>query len=100
MAQNGNPLTNDDVLTMVNKEMPESVIVATIKCSPGEYDSSTNELIRLNAAGVSEDELNAMIAAAPKGADAQPVHFRRRSFESASRRMIRRHEARRNIGKG
>ncbi len=85
VAQNGNPLTDDDVLTMVNKEMPESVIVATINSSAVECDTSTNELIRLNAAGVSEGELNAMIAAAHKGADAQPAHFRRRSFERASR---------------
>lgn len=70
-GQAAKPLTNDDVLSMVKKKMPESVIVAAIKSRPGEYDTSTNELIRLNSAGVSEAELNAMIAAAQKGADAQ-----------------------------
>jgi hypothetical protein len=52
---------------MVSKKMPESVIVSAIKSSPGKYDTSTNELIRLNAAGVTEVELNAMIGAASKG---------------------------------
>jgi len=72
VAQNGNPLTNDEVLTMVNMKMPESVIVAAIKRGPGEYDTLTNELIRLNAAGVTEGELNAMSAAGHEGAGAQP----------------------------
>lgn len=80
------PLTNDDVLAMVQKKMPESVVVSAIKSSPGEYDTSTNELIRLNSAGVTEGELNAMLASAhkgsppsdssaavPTGADATPV---------------------------
>lgn len=72
MAQPGKPLTNDDVLTMVKKKMPESVIVSAIKGSAGNYDTSTGELIRLNAAGVTEGELNAMLAVAHKGsADAE-----------------------------
>ncbi len=73
-AQTGRPLTNEDVLSMVKKKMPESVIVSAIKNSPGEYETSTNELIRLNAAGVTEGELNAMIAAAHKSSDAQPAN--------------------------
>jgi hypothetical protein len=72
--QSAKPLTNDDVLTMVKKKMPESVIVSAIKSSPANYDTSTGELIRLNTAGVTEGELNAMLAAAHKGAsDAQPA---------------------------
>jgi hypothetical protein len=69
------PLTNDDVLAMVNKKMPESVIVSAIKSSPGAYDTSTNELIRLNAAGATEVELNAMLGVAHKGSgsDAGPT---------------------------
>jgi len=68
------PLTNDDVLNMVKKKMPESVIVSAITCSPGNYDTSTGELIRLNSAGVTEGELNAMLAVAHKGSpDAQPA---------------------------
>jgi hypothetical protein len=72
--QSAKPLTNDDVLTMVKKKMPESVIVSAIKSSPANYDTSTSELIRLNTAGVTEGELNAMLAAAHKGtSDAQPT---------------------------
>src|SRR5262245_26969792 len=57
-------LTNDDVIAMVHKKLPESVIVSAIQAGPGKFNTSTNELIRLNAAGVTEKELNAMLAAA------------------------------------
>jgi hypothetical protein len=66
LAQTEKTLTNDDVLTMVNKKLPESVILSAIKSSSGNYDTSTSELIRLNSAGVTENELNAMLAAAHK----------------------------------
>jgi len=66
--QSAKPLTNDDILAMVNKKMPESVVVSAIKSSPANYDTSTSELIRLNAAGVTEGELNAMLAVAHKSA--------------------------------
>src|SRR6266700_3266437 len=56
------PLTNDDVIAMVNRKLPESVIVSAIQSSSGKFNTSTNELIRLNAAGVTEKELNAMLA--------------------------------------
>lgn len=72
VAQNSTkPLTNNDVLAMVNKKMPESVILSAIKNSPGAYNTSTSELIRLNSAGVTEVELNAMLEAAHK--DTSPV---------------------------
>jgi hypothetical protein len=61
------PLTNDDVIAMVHKKLPESVIVSAIQAKPGKFNTSTNELIRLNAAGVTEAELNAMLAASKKG---------------------------------
>ena len=57
------PLTNDDVIAMVHKKLPESVIVSAIQAGPGKFNTSTNELIRLNTAGVTEKELNAMLAA-------------------------------------
>ncbi len=56
-------LTNDDVIAMVHKKLPESVIVSAIQGGPSTFNTSTNELIRLNAAGVTENELNAMMAA-------------------------------------
>src|SRR5947208_8762039 len=60
------PLTNDDVIAMVHKKLPESVIVSAIQAGPAKFNTSTNELIRLNAAGVTENELNAMLAASGK----------------------------------
>jgi len=56
-------LTNDDVIAMVHKKLPESVIVSAIQAGPSKFNTSTNELIRLNAAGVTEKELNAILAA-------------------------------------
>lgn len=64
------PLTNDDVIAMVHKRLPESVIVSAIEAGPGKFNTSTNELIRLNAAGVTEKELNAMLAASGNGSPA------------------------------
>jgi hypothetical protein len=57
------PLTNDDVIAMVHKKLPESVILSAIQSGPSTFNTSTNELIRLNAAGVTEKELDAMLAA-------------------------------------
>jgi hypothetical protein len=57
---------------MVKKKLPESVIVSAIKSTPGNFDTSPNELIRLNSAGMTENELNAMLATAHKGSDPQP----------------------------
>src|SRR4051812_29713374 len=73
VAQSSKTLTNDDVMAMVKKKLPESVIVAAIKSTPGNYDTSANELIRLNSAGVTENELNAMLASGHKASDAQPA---------------------------
>jgi hypothetical protein len=64
------PLTNDKVIEMVHQKLPESVIVSAIKAGPSKFNTSTNELIRLNAAGVTEKELNAMLAASGGGAPA------------------------------
>jgi len=61
------PLTNDDVIAMVRKKLPETVIVSAIQAGPAKFNTSPNELIRLNAAGVTEKELDAMLAAAGNG---------------------------------
>jgi len=61
------PLTNDDVIAMVHKKLPESVIVSAIQAGPGKFNTSTNELIRLNAAGATEKELNAILAGSGTG---------------------------------
>ena len=66
--QSQKPLTNDDVIAMVRKKLPETVIVSAIQAGPGKFNTSANELIRLNAAGVTEKELNAILAASGEGA--------------------------------
>ena len=67
------PLTNDDVIAMAHKNLPESVVVSAIENGPSRFNTSSNELIRLNAAGVTEKELNAMLAAAG-GSSPGPAH--------------------------
>jgi hypothetical protein len=68
-AQNSDrPLTNADVINMVKSKLPESVIVGAVQSHPGKFDTSTNGLIALHNAGVTENELNVMMAASGKGA--------------------------------
>ncbi len=60
-------MTNDDVITMVKSGMPESVVVSAIQSRKSTFRTSTTELVRLHKAGVTENELNAMIAASGGG---------------------------------
>jgi hypothetical protein len=62
------PLTNDDVITMVKSGLPESVVVKDIQTHPRKYNTSTAELVRLHKAGVTENELNAMMASSSPSA--------------------------------
>ena len=66
-AQANKPLTNADIVAMVHKKVPESVIVSAIRSRPGKFNTSTDEIIRLTKEGVTENELNAMIAASGQG---------------------------------
>jgi hypothetical protein len=61
--QSQKPLTNDGVMQMVQAGISESVIVAAILSSPAKYDTSTDGLIKLKKAGVTPDEMKAIIAA-------------------------------------
>jgi hypothetical protein len=61
------PLTNADVINMVKSQLPESVIVGAIQSHPGKFDTSTSGLIALHRAGITEKEMNAMMAASGKG---------------------------------
>ena len=56
-------ITNDDVIRMVQNNLPESVIIAAIQSKPSKFSTSATELIRLKNAGVTEAEMNAMLAA-------------------------------------
>src|SRR5258708_15183813 len=61
------PLTNADIINMVKSQLPESVIVSAIQSHPGKFDTSTSGLIALHRAGITENEMNAMMAASGKG---------------------------------
>ena len=67
------PLTNADVINMVKSKLPESVIVGAIQSHPGKFDTSASGLILLHRAGVTESELDAMMAASGKAAPGASV---------------------------
>jgi methionine-rich copper-binding protein CopC len=60
-------MTNEDVLALVRAHKPESVILSQIQSRPSSFDTSAHEIIRLTKAGVTENVLNAMMAAQNKG---------------------------------
>jgi hypothetical protein len=61
LAQSQKPMTNADVIQMVKSKLPESVVVQAIQSHPGKFDTSTQALIALHKAGVTEMEMNAMM---------------------------------------
>lgn len=62
--QGAKALTNLDVEKMVKAGVPESVVIQSIETSPGKYDVSPTGLIALQKAGVTQSEMNAMLAVA------------------------------------
>jgi len=69
-------LANDDVIKMAQAQLPDSVIIAKIKSSRNEFDTSPNALIRLKQAGVSDAVLSVMIESTPTPAAASPASTR------------------------
>jgi len=70
------PLTNADVIKMVKGGLPESVVVSSIRSSPSKFDISPDGLIALHKAGVTQAEMDAIVAAAnpaPPAANAPTV---------------------------
>ena len=65
--QTQKPMTNKDVTTMVKGGLPESVVVAAIQSRPANYDTSPAALVALKKAGVTDNELNAIMAASSNG---------------------------------
>lgn len=61
------PLTNADVIKMVKGGLPESVVIGSIQSQPGKYDTSPDGLIALHTAGVTQGEMDAMLAVSGKG---------------------------------
>lgn len=56
------PLTNQDVIKMVQAGLSESIVVTTIQENACNYDTSPNGLIALQKAGVTSKEMNAMMS--------------------------------------
>lgn len=57
-------MTNEDVIRMAEKKLPESVVINAIQSHKTKFTTSADDLIRLQTAGVTENEMNAMLAAA------------------------------------
>jgi hypothetical protein len=55
-------MNNDAIVKMVKAGLSDSVVVATIQASPGQYDTSTSALVALKSAGVDDTVVAAMIA--------------------------------------
>ncbi|MEI8191996.1 MAG: hypothetical protein WCI75_19975, partial [candidate division NC10 bacterium] len=56
-------LTNDSIVTMVKAGLGEELILGKIKISQGQYDVSTDGLVKLKKDGVSDKIIQAMMAA-------------------------------------
>jgi len=63
-------MTNDSVISMVKAGLPDSVIIAKIRASERKFDTSTDGLVKLKAAKVSDSVIEAMISG---GAAAAPA---------------------------
>jgi hypothetical protein len=75
-AAQAETLTNEAVLTMVNANLGSSLIVAKIKASRCEFQTTVDDIVKLKAAGASDDVIQAMVEAgtppAPVTAPAAP----------------------------
>lgn len=70
--QNGKPLTNQDVISMVKSALPDSVILSAIKASDTDFDISSTGLIALKKAAVSAKVMEAMLDAVGNKKNASP----------------------------
>jgi hypothetical protein len=64
------PLTNEDIVSMVQAGLPQEVVIEKIKTSKSAFDTSTQALIALKKAGVSPDIIRVMVNPA---AEAKPA---------------------------
>lgn len=55
-------MTNADVIRMVQSKLPESVVISAIQSQKTKFSTSASDLIKLQSAGVTEAEMNAMLA--------------------------------------
>src|SRR5260370_7486206 len=62
--QSAKPLANQDVISMVKNQLPESVILSAVKTNDTDFDISADGLIALKKAGVTAKVMEAMLEAA------------------------------------
>jgi hypothetical protein len=68
-------MNNDSVVKLRKAGFSEDVIIGAINRSPGSYDTSTDGLIALKNAGLTNPEISAMIAKASAGPQASTAHL-------------------------
>ncbi|HZS46444.1 MAG TPA: hypothetical protein VFC63_15315 [Blastocatellia bacterium] len=61
-------LTNETILTLTKESLPPNLIVNKIKSTKANFNTTTEELLRLKQAGVADEVINAMISAGSPGA--------------------------------
>src|SRR5262249_53746461 len=64
------PLTNQDVIKMLENKIPDSVILGQIEAGHAKFDTSTDAIILLNKKGASENLLNTMLKSKPAPTEA------------------------------
>jgi hypothetical protein len=60
-SQIANTLTNADIISLTEKKLPTNLIIQKIKTSTCNFNTSTDELVKLTNAGVSEDVILLMM---------------------------------------
>ena len=60
-------LTNDSIVSMVKGGLSEAVVLARVRSGPANFDTSTNALLTLKRAGVSDRIIEAMVSAPKAG---------------------------------
>lgn len=60
-SQITNTLTNADIIVLTDKKLPTNLIIQKIKTSTCNFNTSTDELVKLTNAGVSEDVILLMM---------------------------------------
>jgi hypothetical protein len=81
-------LTNSDVVDMVHAGLGESTVILSIKNSGTNFDTSPHGLIELKKSGVSQNVMDAMLAAANTSPGAAPVASSGASTPSDSKVLL------------
>jgi len=72
-------LSNDSIIKLTKAGLSEDLIVSTINSQAGTFDTSTDGLIALKGAGVSDKVVAAIVARAAAAAQPAQPRFRRSS---------------------